>query len=355
MKGGITTKFQKGMAVILTIFLCLSIGGCHFIAKERHEKAFLLLFDTETNMIAYTDTDKEFTRCSRYIYDQLKIYHELYDIYHNYDGINNIKTINDQAGIAPVKVDKKIIDLLLLAKSMYTETNGKMNVAFGSVLRIWHDYRQKGLDNPEQASLPPMQELQEAAQHTDIANLIIDEEASTVYLQDVKMSLDVGAIGKGYATEQVCQMAEAEGFDNVLVSVGGNVRTIGSKDNGKTPWNVGIQNPDTTASNQTLYNVNLIDTSLVTSGNYERFYTVDGKNYHHIIDPDTLMPAEYFAAVTIICPDSGMADCLSTAVFNMPYEQGKELIESIPDTGAVWVGLDGNVQFSSRFEDYIKK
>jgi thiamine biosynthesis lipoprotein len=129
------------------------------------------------------------------------------------------------------------------------------------------------------------------------------------------MSLDVGAVGKGYATEQVGEIAKKNGFTSGLISVGGNVRAIGNKRSSNSPWNVGIQNPDMKSEQSNLQVVNLTDLSLVTSGDYERFYTVNGKNYHHIINPETLFPSEYFTAVTIICKDSGNADALSTGAF----------------------------------------
>ena len=95
--------------------------------------------------------------------------------------------------------------------------------------------------------------------------------------------------------------------------------------------------------------------SLVTSGVYERYYTVDGKRYHHIIDPETLMPSELFQSVSIVCKDSGMADALSTSIFNMTLEEGKNLIESLEDTEAFWILNDGTYEYSSGFEAYIRK
>ena len=322
---------------------------------SRYEAEFLLLFDTLTKIVAYTDSKEEFTRYSQLIYDNLKRYHELYDIYNNYDGINNIKTINDNAGIAPIKVDKEIIDLLLFAKDWCKKTEGKKNVALGAVLKIWHDYRTAGVEDPENAELPPMDKLKAAAKHTDINKVIINEAESTVFLDDPDMSLDVGAFAKGYAVEKVSQIAIENGFTSGLISVGGNVRAIGSKGENNKPWNVGIQNPDMDSEQSELHIVNLTDLSLVTSGIYERFYTVNGKNYHHIIDPDTLFPTENFTAVTIICKDSGMADALSAAVFNMPFEQGLKFIEDLPDTDALWVLNDGEMKYSSGFKDFIKK
>jgi thiamine biosynthesis lipoprotein len=139
------------------------------------------------------------------------------------------------------------------------------------------------------------------------------------------MRLDVGAIAKGYAAEQVAAIAEQNGFTNGLISVGGNVRAIGIRGDGEL-WKVGVQNPYD-PDGEDITNVNLTDVSLVTSGVYERFYTVDGKRYHHIIDPETLYPAAYFLSVSILCP-IGLADALFHSRVQSPYEQGLALMRA---------------------------
>lgn len=329
--------------------------ACNSNEKKRYEAEFLLLFDTVTQIVSYSDSKEEFAEYAELIHDNLEEYHQLYDIYNDYDGINNIKTINDHAGIEPVKVDKRIIDLLVFSKDIYKKTNGKVNIAFGSVLKIWHDYRTEGVEDFENAAVPPIDQLEAAAKHTDIKSVIINEAESTVFLKDSEMRLDVGAIAKGYATEQVCKIAMENGFHSGLISVGGNVRAIGSKGDTDQLWNVGIQNPKEEIGQSDLHVVYLTDVSLVTSGIYQRYYMVNGKSYHHIIDPETLFPSEYYAAVTIITENSGMADALSTAVFNMPFEQGNDFIESLKDTEALWVFNDGEMKYSSNFKKLIKK
>jgi thiamine biosynthesis lipoprotein len=188
--------------------------------------------------------------------------------------------------------------------------------------------------------------------------VIIDPEASTVYLSDPLMRLDVGAIAKGYAVEQVAKSFESQGVQHLLVSVGGNVRAIGGKFSDETGkevnWDIGIQNPDKNSAQTELFSVMISGLSVVSSGIYERYYTVDGVQYHHIINPDTLMPAAYFAQVTIICNDSGLADALSTAIFNMPLYAGIPYIESLPDVEALWVMKDGSLAYSSGFESFMK-
>lgn len=344
---------KKLTVIFMIMTLVFSLAACTKQEKKRYEAEFLLLFDTVTQIIGYTDTEEEFAEQVNLIYDDLEEYHHLFDIYHNYDGVNNMKTINDQAGIAPVKVDQKIIDLLLFSKEAYEMTDGKVNAAYGAVLRIWHDHRDAGIDDPEKATLPDMDLLREASGHTDFNQVVIDDKNLTVYLPDPEMSLDVGAIAKGYATERVGRKAEENGMTSGLISVGGNVRPIGVKDDGRgTPWKVGIQNP-IDQDGEDIRKINLMNASLVTSGIYERYYIVGEKKYHHIIDPVTLFPAEYYLSMTILCSDSGLADALSTSVFNMPFEQGLALIERMPDTEALWVFHDGQIKTSSHFDDFV--
>ena len=321
---------------------------------EQYEASFFDVFDTQTQIIGYASSKETFSDEIALIKEKLEYYNELYDIYHEYDGMNNLKTINDNAGIAPVVVDKEIIDLLKLAISMDEKTNGKMNVAMGSVLSIWHDYREAGTQNPDEAALPEMTVLEAASEHTDITGIVIDEEASTVYLTDADMSLDVGSIGKGYAVQRVAEYAKNElGVQYMLFSVGGNICAIGGHPDG-TPWKVGIQNPDTEAEQAYIQKVQAKNLSVVTSGNYQRYYVVDGKRYCHIIDPDTLMPADNFSSVTIVTAYSGVADAYSTAVFNMTLEDGIDFVNHLDGVEAMWILADGSIQYSDGFDQYIE-
>ncbi len=175
---------MKKRIISLVLMLCLVLGGCGKVELNKYQAEFLNLFDTVTQIVGYAENEEEFKNSVQLIHDDLEEYHKLYDIYNNYEGINNIKTINDNAGIKPVKVDKKIIDLLRLSKEMYNKTNGYVNIAFGSVLNIWHDYRELSIEDPKNAQIPPMELLEEASKHTDISKLIIDEANQTVYLDD---------------------------------------------------------------------------------------------------------------------------------------------------------------------------
>lgn len=346
---------MRRRGLFLLAILLIFASGCRK-RTTRYQAEFLGLFDTVTIIVGYAESKEEFTALAGRIKEKLTAYHRLFDIYNRYEGLNNIKTINDHAGIAPVKVDQELLSMLLFAKEQYYRTDGKVNIALGPVLRIWHDYREKGITDPESAEVPPRNLLEEAARHTDIEGMIINQAASTVYLADPGMRLDVGAIAKGYAVERVAQDLEEEGVSSLLLSVGGNIRAIGGKPgpNGIEPWQIGIKNPDKESPATELCNVLIKGYAVVSSGSYERYYTVDGIRYHHIIDPSTLMPAAYFTSVTVICRDSGLADALSTALFNMPLEIGKELVEGIDGVEALWVTGSGAVVSSAGFKDFLK-
>ena len=169
----------------------------------------------------------------------------------------------------------------------------------------------------------------------------------------------MGSVGKGYAVEMVCQAAEARGLTSALVSVGGNLRAIGVKPDG-SQWTGGVENPwsssDIYTSDSMLDGaINMSDMALVTSGDYQRYYVVDGKRYHHLIDPDTLFPAAYFNGVTVLCSDSGLADCLTTGLFCQPLEDGMKIVESLDGVEAMWCTPDQQVITSSGWDSHLKK
>ena len=346
-------NFKYKVIAVLMLF-CILLCSCKpEQQKNKYTAHSFDYFDTVATITGYETSQAEFDKISNEIFSQLAEYHKLYTIYHRFDGMENLCTINEVKDGAhrTVKVDRRIIDMLLYAKEMYNKTDGMLNIAMGSVLSLWHDYRTIGKDNPENASLPPMAQLLEAAKHTDIDKVLIDEENLNVTLTDPLMKLDVGAIAKGYATEQIALYLEEKGVTGYLLNIGGNVRAIGSKPDG-SDWLVGIENAN---RDDYLAYLEIADKSVVTSGSYQRYYTVDGKRYHHIIHPDTQMPATEFTSVSILCKDSGLGDALSTAIFCMPLEKGKTLIESMNEVEAMWLSVDGNITVSSGWNKYIKK
>lgn len=345
--------------VLALALLCL-FSSCAFPKPEENQPALQKFsdykfdyFDTVSKITGYAESREAFDLVAQSVFAELEEYHRLYTIYHRYEGLENLRTINDlkDGEHRTVTVDRRIIDLLLYAKEMYALTNGQMNIAMGSVLSIWHEYREEGLDDPENATLPPMEDLLAAAGHTDIQNLVIDEEALTVRLTDPKMKLDVGALAKGYAVEMLAESLEKQGITGYVLNIGGNVRTIGTKPDG-TGWTVGIEDPLDPQNGDYIAYLSLAGQSLVTSGSYQRYYTVDGKRYHHIVNPETLMPAEGFVSVSVLTGHSGLGDALSTALFCMTLEEGQALVASLPEVEAQWVLPDGSRQTSNGWKTY---
>ena len=333
-------------ALVLTLSMLLC--GCTGAGEEQkqYSATFLTVFDTVTTILGRDSSEAAFTEKAQAVHDELLRYHQLFDIYHEYEGLNNLKTVNDHPGEA-VSVDKAIVDMLLDCKAYYEMTGGRVNAAMGSVLRLWHEAREDGLNDFANAYLPDGEALAQAAEHADWDDVLIDEEHLTVTIADPGLRLDVGAIAKGWSVQRAAETAP----EGLLISVGGNVCATGPKDSTGTPWVVGVQDPD--GGENYLHTLYLTKGSMVTSGDYQRAYMVDGELYHHIIDPDTLYPGKLWRAVTVVCPDSGLADALSTALFLLPMEEGQKLLDVCEST-AMWVDAEGNMYYSEGFQDLIR-
>jgi thiamine biosynthesis lipoprotein len=187
--------------------------------------------------------------------------------------------------------------------------------------------------------------------------VIVDTGQSTVYLAEEGMNLDVGAIAKGFATEIVAKEVAAKGMKSGIISAGGNVRTIGAPLDGvRRRWGIGIQDPDASIflnDAQELLDVAFVnDAAVVSSGDYQRYYVVDGEIFHHLIDPETLMPAKHYRAVTVIAKDAGIADLLSTELFLLPYGKSRALAESLEDVEVLWVMPDSKVKTTDGLKKY---
>lgn len=351
---------KRIVSLLLLVCMLLSATACHnkgnggpsangeFTTRNRVISSYYF----NTHSVIYTYADKDDTNIERYktIADEvLSYYHKLFDIYFEHEGMNNLCTINKNAGKNPVQVDENIINFLEYYKELYTITNGKTNIMLGSVLKLWHNAREDALDdfgylNPD--DLPTEDSLKKANEHTSMDLLVIDKEASTVYITDRKASIDVGAIAKGYTVDILVERLKAEGADSVALNIGGNIRTIGLKPVDE-PWVIGITNPDKSSDESIYCRVEIGSSSMVTSGDYERYFFAGDTKYHHIIDPVTLMPAEYFSSVTIITENSGLADALSTALFCMSYEEGLALVNKIGGIEVIWIDLNYNMKSTS--------
>ena len=317
---------------------------------QKYSYMFFGTFDTAISIIGYAKNKAAFDQVAAEAEGMFKRFHQLFNQYYPYEGLNNLYYLNNNAAKAPVQVPQELFDLLAWCKTHQQDTRGQVNIALGAVLSLWHDERENAEMNPGEAKLPEMEALQEAAQHTSIEDLVLDPEQSTVFYRDPKMKLDLGAVAKGYATELVAQYMLTTEMPNFIINAGGNVRAGHPPLDGRTAWGVSVQDPDAAlvlpAGDDIMDILYLADKSIVTSGDYQRYFIVDDERYHHLISPFTLMPPHHMRSVTIITQDSGLADLLSTAVFLMPFEEGFEYVNSLPGVDALWVLNDRSVKMT---------
>ncbi len=339
-------KKQILLLLVFPLLLCsCTVGGTP--GQKQYTATFLTLFDTVTTVVGKGESEEAFQEAVKPLHDELERYHRLFDIYNDYEGIVNLKTLNDKAAQSPVTVDPALMDLLADCKTYYTASGGKFNPAMGSILRLWHEAREDGINDPQNAYLPDEKALKEAAKHCNPEDIVLDRENSTVFFADPLLKLDVGGIAKGWAVQRACEKIQA----GLLVSVGGNVYATGPKTSEGGPWGVGIVDPS--GKSDYLHILNIKKGSVVTSGSYQRAYAVGGKRYHHIIDPDTLYPSDLWVSVTVVSEDSGLADVLSTSLFLLNREEGQKLLDRY-GAEALWVDNEGNRFYSPGFRALVR-
>lgn len=341
----------KSIIILCLFIISIFFSSCESSKYKKYTIIYTEYFDTVTTLTGYARSEKEFLLYANAVEAKLSELHKIFDIYNNYEGINNLKTINDNAGKYPIEVCEEILTLLELSFSAYESSSGAFDVALGNVLKIWHSYREEAMENDQNAKLPSVEELRAASIHCNINNIQINKNNGTVYLQEAGISIDAGAVAKGFAAQIAADSAREMGAESMLINMGGNVVAIGKPLDGKREaWGIGIRNPSpASGENDAIDIVRVCDKAVVTSGNYQRFYTVNGINYHHIIDPGTLMPASHYSSVTVICGDSAIADILSTSLFILSEDKGRELALSY-DADALWIYPDGKMSATDGYK-----
>ncbi len=350
---------QRGVSLLLAAVLAFGTG-CGKLpgggspadtGYTRYSTQFYDTFDTIIQVIGYAKTQEEFEGYAGTIHQRFQELSQLYDRFYEYSGVNNIRTINLNAGVAPVEVEPELLEMLSFAKEWCQKTQGRVNIAMGPVLEIWHQYRDQysgqALAADAAGAIPSMEALDDANHFSNLDKVIIDREKGTVFLEDEKMALDVGAVAKGYAAQLVADEIYEAGFRSFTISAGGNVITKDPPLDGvRNSWGIGIQDPfaDLNKPDSQSLDVALVSNRcVVTSGDYRQFYTVGDQLIHHIIDPATLWPANQYRALTVVCEDSGLGDFLSTCLFVMDYDEGRALAEEL-GVGVLWVFPDGRVE-----------
>jgi thiamine biosynthesis lipoprotein len=254
---------------------------------------------------------------------------------------SGVVAINEQAGIAPVKVRADVLDVLEKALHYAALSNGAFDPTVGPLVRLW------GIGT-DRERIPGDEEIARARELVNWRDVAIDRDAGTAFLRREGMALDLGAIAKGYAGDEAARIAREAKVKRAILDLGGNIVALGWREHkGKEsplPWRIGIQNP-LGGRGAYIGVVTVHDASVVTSGVYERYFESEGKRYHHILSTANGRPIENgLSSVTIVTANSTDADALSTAVFTLGFEQGKALLDSIPAAEAIFVFSDRSVK-----------
>jgi thiamine biosynthesis lipoprotein len=256
---------------------------------------------------------------------------------------SDVCRINEEAGIRPVRVDPDTLALLTLAQKYHALSAGALDVTIGPVMDLWGFAE----NDPK---VPSPHRIFETLPLVNNQLLQVNAQEQTVYLQKVGMKLDLGAVAKGYATEKALQVLAEYGIKKVLIDAGGNIRVLGTNPR-NTPWRIGIKDPR--QADAMIAVVVLEDAAAVTSGDYYRYFEVDGQRYHHILDPRSGYPAGENRSVTVISRDAGLADILSTAFFVLKGEEAVVLAEKL-GVDVFLVSAEGRIFSSPTLADRIK-
>ena len=246
--------------------------------------------------------------------------------------------INTNAGISPVKVSEEIILLIERALRISNITQGAFDISYGSVDKSLWNF------DTSMTSLPSREIAKQSVRLINYKNIIIDKEASTVFLKQKGMRIGFGGIGKGYAAEQAKNVMRAAGVENGVVNASGDLTTWGLMPDGNK-WTIGIVHPEMASSVFTYMNVSGL--SVATSGNYEKYIMIDGVKYSHTINPKTGLPVTGIKSVTIVSTNAEVADAMATPVMIMGIEAGLNMINQINDIEAIVID-DNNTLYATK-------
>lgn len=234
--------------------------------------------------------------------------------------------INEAAGIEPVKVPQEVFDLISRSLKISSITQGAFDISYGSLDKRFWNFDQQMIGLPDKATAKKMVRL------INYKNIILDGEQTTVFLKEKGMRIGFGGIGKGYAAERAKYILQREGIKSGVVNASGDLTAWGYQPGGR-PWTIGIASPENIR--HPFSTMSITDKAVATSGDYEKFVTIDGKRYSHTIDPKTGFPVSGIKSVTIICPNAEIADALATPVMVMGVKIGLDMINQLRDVACI--------------------
>ncbi|MFI5129137.1 MAG: FAD:protein FMN transferase [Chitinophagales bacterium] len=289
------------------------------------------------NRFEITVTSDDTTWADECITEAAEEIRRIEKLFTTFDDSSQTNLINRKAGIIPVKVDREVFDLVERSKKISALTQGAFDITYGSIdKRLWNF-------DKTMTSLPDRLTAKRLVRLINYRNVILDEKNCTVFLKEKGMRIGFGGIGKGYAAEKAKSLLQQKGVKSGIVNAAGDLTAWGHQPNGK-PWTIGIADPGT--SRRAFSFLEITNTSVATSGNYEKYVMIDGKKYSHTIDPKTGLPVRGIKSVTIICPNAEIADALATPVMIMGIKAGLDMINQMKGIAGIIIDDSDNIYTS---------
>lgn len=337
---------KKSTILLLFLIICVTLVGCTSNKSPKEltlVKQEQLILGTFGTISAYSNSEKEGNEAISKAYDRIREIENLMST--SIEG-SDVYNMNKKAGVDSIAVNPSTMEVLLKGLEYSSTTKEAFNIGLGSLIELW------GIGKDWQ-KVPTSEEIADAKKHIDLNKLEISEENNTVFINDPKMLVDLGGIAKGYAVDESIRILKENGIKSGVVNLGGDVYALGTKTDG-SKWRIGINNPEI-GSNNSIARISISDKSVVTSGDYERYFIENGVRYHHIIDPKTGVPANNgLVSVTIVSDKSIDGDVLSTASFILGLEDGLKLIESRPGVEGLLITKDREVYVSSGLKGSVE-
>ncbi|MBA4154699.1 FAD:protein FMN transferase [Flavobacterium sp.] len=251
-----------------------------------------------------------------------------------------ISTVNQKAGIEPVKVDREVFELVERAIKISQLTSGAFDISYASMDKIWKF-------DGSMTAMPSEEAIKNSVAKVGYQNIILNENKSTLFLKNKGMKIGLGGIGQGYIADKIKALLVQNGCQSGIVNVSGDIFAWGKQPDGK-PWTVAIVNPMN--KNKVFATFPLEDSAVETSGSYEKFVTFNGKRYSHIIDPRTGYPASGIVSVSVFAKTTELADALATGIFVLGVEVGLDLVNQIKGIECIIVDDKGGVHTSKNID-----
>ncbi|QBD84656.1 FAD:protein FMN transferase [Clostridium tetani] len=329
---------KKSLIYLIIFSLIFMLVGCNKEEKVITKENYLL--DTLIQLKAYGKNSEKATN------EAMDAISDIDDIMSPTKPTSDVTKINNNAGKDFVKINENTLEVIKTSIKYSKLSKGNFDITVGPLVKLW------GIGT-ENARVPSKEEIDTTLKLINYENVLIDEKNKSIKLKSPKEAIDLGGIAKGFAGDKAREILENKGIKSAYLNLGGNIVTIGNKTDG-TPWNIGIQDP---LSDRGEYFgiVRVSNKSVVSSGNYERFFIKDNKRYHHILNTKTGYPSESgILSSTIISDKSIDGDALSTITFILGLEKSMEIIENIDGVDAIFVTTDKKVHTTSNIAKDFK-